>query len=73
MYLNRIHAKQRERMGKSAVIVDESMMSGERVRAGKEAAMMEMDEGAVPAGPVVADKGFSDVTDLRNEDFVYVY
>ena len=75
MFLNRRHAQQREQLGKSAVVVDESMMNKAKVRVGKEAAV-EMDDNERGPGTneaLTQDKGFSDVTDLQNEDFIYVY
>lgn len=59
-FLNAKHAGMRERLGKSAEIVDYSMASSK--------ALAEHDE-AIQVG----DKAFDDVTDLLNEDFVYVY
>lgn len=78
LFLNRRHASQRERLGKSAAIVDESMLDKGKVQAGKQAAM-ELEEtggGAsrnAAAEALAQDKGFSDITDLKNEDFVFVY
>lgn len=78
VFLNRSHARLRETVGKSAVIVDESMLNKARVRSGKEAAM-ELEEAGgeaarnAAAAALAQDKGFSDVTDLKNEDFVFVY
>ncbi|PVH98089.1 MFS general substrate transporter [Periconia macrospinosa] len=59
--LNRRHAAERERLGKSAVIVDLSMETKE----------VSAEEGAENEG--VGDKAFDDVTDLKNEDFIYIY
>ena len=64
--LNKRHARQRAALGKEANKVDESMLSkGER----KE----RKDIGAENEAVIVEDNGFGDVTDLRNEDFIYVY
>lgn len=71
-FLNKRHARQREQVGKSANLVDESMMDKERVRSGK-AVAMELEEAGQPNVPVAEDKGFDDNTDLKNEDFIYVY
>lgn len=57
--LNRKHAATRERMGKSATVIDLSMESTEA-------------NNGSPA-EIAGDKGFDDVTDLQNEDFIYVY
>jgi transcription elongation GreA/GreB family factor len=74
VYLNKRHAQQREAAGKPAVIVDESMMDKDKVRSGK-AVAMELEEAGQPNTntAIAQDKGFDDVTDLKNEDFVYVY
>ncbi|KAH7379429.1 major facilitator superfamily domain-containing protein [Phaeosphaeria sp. MPI-PUGE-AT-0046c] len=62
--LNRKHAASREAMGKSANIVDLSMQTGQQVDA----------EGAEDVDATgVGDKAFDDITDIRNEDFIYVY
>ncbi|KAF1960865.1 allantoate permease-like protein [Byssothecium circinans] len=62
--LNRKHAAERERLGKSAHIVDLSMETKQRTT--EEEAVNEGEEG-------VGDKAFDDVTDLKNEDFIYLY
>ncbi|OSS48174.1 hypothetical protein B5807_07726 [Epicoccum nigrum] len=62
--LNRKHAAAREAMGKSANIVDLSM----------EGSRISDPEGAEDIqGDGVGDKAFDDVTDIKNEDFIYVY
>lgn len=66
-YLNKKHAAARERMGKSAHIVDLSMAKGSRLA---DKGALEGEDGKVGAG--VGDKAFEDVTDLKNEDFIYV-
>ncbi|GFF83921.1 uncharacterized transporter C757.13 [Aspergillus lentulus] len=69
VYLNRKQAKRRRELGKSAHIVDESMLSKKHL----EGKALELEEVA-PAPPApTEDKGFSDTTDLKNEDFIYVY
>lgn len=57
MVLNKRHATLREQLGKSAVIVDKSMMD---VRGN------EVDDGT-------GERAFDDETDLKNEDFIFVY
>ncbi|CZT22433.1 related to permease of the major facilitator superfamily [Ramularia collo-cygni] len=59
-FLNAKHASARERLGKSATVVDYSMASSKVLAEHEEAAQG-------------GDKAFDDVTDLLNEDFVYVY
>jgi malate/lactate dehydrogenase len=69
VYLNRRQATRRRELGKSAHIVDESMLSKKHL----EGKVLELEEVA-PAPPApTEDKGFSDTTDLKNEDFIYVY
>ncbi|GAB1209156.1 hypothetical protein APSETT445_007923 [Aspergillus pseudonomiae] len=69
IYLNRKHAQRRLDLGKSAQIVDESMFSKQKV--GK--AVELEDANAAPQQNQTEDKGFSDTTDLKNEDFIFVY
>lgn len=67
--LNKRHGRQRATLGKDANKVDESMLSkGER----KEREVRK-DIGTETETVIVEDNGFGDVTDLRNEDFIYVY
>ncbi|CAA9963375.1 MFS 1 domain containing protein [Pyrenophora teres f. maculata] len=61
--MNRKHAATRESMGKSAVVVDTSM------GASREGDAEEHENQASGIG----DKAFDDVTDIKNEDFIYVY
>jgi hypothetical protein len=67
--LNRQHAKRREEMGKAAVRVDESMLEKADMALGKG---VEVEEGGSRQGQET-DNGFSDLTDMQNEDFIYVY
>lgn len=61
MFLNKKHASTRRRLGKSAEIADRSMMnSAERA----------IDDAAGVEG---GEKSFADMTDLKNEDFIFVY
>jgi hypothetical protein len=69
VYLNRKQAKRRRELGKSAHIVDESMLSKKHL----EGKALELEEVAPAPPPPTEDKGFSDTTDLNNEDFIYVY
>ena len=62
--LNRKHAATRESMGKAAKVIDLSMEKGREVDA-------EDAENVGASG--VGDKAFDDVTDIKNEDFIYVY
>jgi hypothetical protein len=70
MLLNRRHAKRREELGKTAVLVDESMMGKNQMEDSKTG---ELEEGARGKKALEEDRGLQDVTDLQNEDFIYVY
>jgi hypothetical protein len=72
-FLNKRHARQREQAGKSANVVDESMMDKSNVRSGKAVAIELEEAGQTNARAIAEDKGFDDTTDLKNEDFIYVY
>jgi len=64
MLLNKKHAKRRVQIGKSAVIIDRSMMNTQE-RAIDGAVSEETED--------VGNKAFDDETDLKNEDFIFVY
>ena len=64
-FLNKRHAATRESLGKSALLVDESMIGKEKLQ--------ESGKGEMPSGGDLGNKFFDDVTDLKNEDFIYVY
>jgi hypothetical protein len=74
MFLNRQHAKRREALGKSAVLVDESMMGSNQMESSKAG---ELEDGGAGGHRRVKaleeDNALRDMTDLRNEDFIYVY
>ncbi|KAH6657726.1 major facilitator superfamily transporter [Truncatella angustata] len=70
MFLNRQHAKMREQLGGSADIVDESMMRRKDMTDSKQVDL-EHDE-HVQTQKLDDDKGLQDVTDLKNENFIYV-
>ncbi|RAL00006.1 putative MFS transporter [Aspergillus ibericus CBS 121593] len=65
--LNKMQEKCRVRNGKPAKVVDVSMQSHHRVGMGMENALEA--NGEVPVG----ENGLMDLTDRKNEDFVYVY
>lgn len=73
MFLNRRHAKKREEMGKTAVLVDESMVRKGQMEDSKAVEMEEEGGTRRPARAVEEDNGLLDMTDLKNEDFIYVY
>lgn len=68
MFLNKRHANRRVAMGKSAVIVDRSMMT-DKERAADRALGGNPEEATITSG----DNAFEDMTDLKNEDFIFVY
>lgn len=63
--LNRKHAARREALGKSGRVVDLSMETGKHVR--ETGGAINAEEGGL------GEKAFDDETDLKNEDFIYVY
>lgn len=70
-YLNKRHAKRREELGKSAAIVDESMIAKEKMGDSK---AVELENASAPQHRALEeDNALHDVTDLLNEDFIYVY
>ncbi|KAJ6024376.1 Major facilitator superfamily domain general substrate transporter [Penicillium herquei] len=69
-YLNKKHEKRRLELGKSAHLPDMSMVDTEKLRESK---AMEVEDIKDQRAAVENDKGLLDVTDLKNEDFIYVY
>jgi hypothetical protein len=66
----------RQSLGKSAVIVDKSMLAvkdddPDTITAVEPAAEAVSEQGG--KGQRVGDKAFDDETDLKNEDFIFVY
>ncbi|KAK4187361.1 thiamine pathway transporter THI73 [Podospora australis] len=72
MFLNRRHAKRREELGKNAVVVDESMVGKNQMENSK-AAEMEEGGGITKPKALEEDNALRDMTDVKNEDFIYVY
>jgi hypothetical protein len=71
MYLNHRHAKRREELGKSATLMDESMMRKNQMEDSK---AVEIEDGAARRQKALEeDNAMMDMTDLKNEDFIYVY
>jgi hypothetical protein len=65
-FLNARHSRMRSAVGKQANIQDESMM--------RKADLQNLGKGVgQQATPREEDKSFADITDLKNEDFIYVY
>ncbi|EMC94539.1 hypothetical protein BAUCODRAFT_73468 [Baudoinia panamericana UAMH 10762] len=65
--LNQKHAAERVRLGKAAKVVDLSMEDKKALEKHDEAVNDTHQTGGV------GEKGFDDLTDLKNEDFIYVY
>lgn len=63
MFLNKKHATRRQELGKSAIVVDRSMMNA------REREISDQAGGSDGTG----DRAFDDETDLNNEDFIFVY
>ncbi|TDZ16785.1 putative transporter [Colletotrichum orbiculare MAFF 240422] len=83
-WLNRSHSRRRVAMGKSAVIVDTSLFSAAEAekmrRAGRPPPagadgheMAEAGEDAAAAQENVGSRAFENLTDLENEEFVFVF
>ncbi|KAK2017627.1 major facilitator superfamily transporter [Colletotrichum eremochloae] len=71
-YLNGQHAKRREALGKSKNVVDESMVRKKDVQDSKEVELEE-DPQRQQHRAIEEDHGLQDMTDLKNEDFIFVY
>jgi hypothetical protein len=73
-YLNKSHAKKRVAMGKSAVIVDTSLESAETAAA-MHGALGEggTAEGQPASAEIIGDHAFENLTDLENEEFMFVF
>ncbi len=73
--LNRSHAKRRVALGKSAVVYDTSLDTVEEAERRQAAAVLEGGGEANPntADHEIGDHAFENMTDLQNEDFIFVY
>ncbi|KAK4120686.1 MFS general substrate transporter [Parathielavia appendiculata] len=71
MYLNHWHAKRREELGKNAALIDESMMDKSQMEHSK--AVEVEDANTRRQKALEEDNALKDMTDLQNEDFIYVY
>ncbi|KAH8673517.1 major facilitator superfamily transporter [Xylariales sp. PMI_506] len=76
-FLNKTHAKKRVALGKSAVIIDTSLQSADEVAIGQAAIINTTDvgtiEGIVARTQATGDRAFDNLTDLQNEEFIFVY
>lgn len=70
MFLNRRHAKLREQLGGSAHIIDESMLRKKDITDSKQVELEHNEQSQTQR--LEDDKGLHDVTDLKNENFIYV-
>jgi len=64
-YLNKVHARTRTRVGKSADVVDRSLLSQHEIDL--------LDGTSEGESGLVGEKAFDDETDLKNEDFIFVF
>ncbi|QRV93342.1 major facilitator superfamily transporter [Ceratobasidium sp. AG-Ba] len=69
-FLNRKHAAARRRAGKKAVVIDTSLEDSKAARAAAE--KNNAGEGEEVLKRRLNDQAFNDLTDLQNEDFIYV-
>ncbi|KAJ6177796.1 hypothetical protein N7519_008257 [Penicillium mononematosum] len=70
MHLNKKHEKRRVELGKVGPVADMSMLNKDKR---KETKAMELEDIRDQKVSVEQDNGLQDMTDLKNEDFVYVY
>lgn len=83
--LNKNHAKRRVEMGKNAVILDTSLDSAKEAAARQAVAASVAEPGngvaengvddavSAPATDTIGERAFDNLTDLQNEEFVFVY
>ncbi|KAG8789541.1 hypothetical protein FRC12_013390 [Ceratobasidium sp. 428] len=69
-FMNKQHAAARRRAGKKAVVIDTSLENSKEAREAAEKNNMIEGEKAVKRR--LNDQAFNDLTDLQNEDFIYV-
>ncbi|KAJ5747603.1 uncharacterized protein N7511_009299 [Penicillium nucicola] len=70
MILNKKHEKRRLELGKSGLVADMSMLGKDQLKNSKAIEVEDIRDQKVS---VEEDNGLHDMTDLKNEDFVYVY
>ncbi|KAK3689246.1 major facilitator superfamily domain-containing protein [Podospora appendiculata] len=75
MFLNRQHASRRAALGKNAQLVDESMLAKRQLDTSKAVELEGGHEasGSRPQRTLEEDNALHDMTDVKNEDFIYVY
>jgi hypothetical protein len=70
-FLNKRHATARKRVGKAADIIDGSLETAEEsARIQKRNEQKEVEEGTNPK--LLNSRAFDDLTDTKNEEFIYV-
>ncbi|KAJ8122541.1 hypothetical protein ONZ43_g1294 [Nemania bipapillata] len=69
MFLNKQHERKRVQLGKRADIADESMLGKKQMQESGERDLEQKEQ----AINIEDDNGFQDRSDLKNEDFIYVY
>ncbi|KAJ8132424.1 hypothetical protein O1611_g1204 [Lasiodiplodia mahajangana] len=69
MFLNKKHEKKRVQLGKRADRADESMLKKKEMQQPQESGLEQKDQET----SIEDDNGFQDLSDLKNEDFIYVY
>lgn len=79
-FLNKSHSKRRVAMGKSAIIIDTSLFSAEEAESMQQAGQPAGGDGHEIAAPGedgvqcdVGSRAFENLTDLQNEEFVFVF
>jgi hypothetical protein len=72
-YLNKRHAEKRVSMGKSAVIVDTSLESAKVAATMQDATHGTGVVGDGTGADAVGEHAFEDMTDLENEEFIFVF
>ncbi|KAJ5253871.1 hypothetical protein N7524_011051 [Penicillium chrysogenum] len=70
MHLNKKHEKRRVELGKVGPVADMSMLNKDKRKQTKAVELEDIRDQKVS---VEQDNGLQDMTDLKNEDFVYVY
>ncbi|TGJ80869.1 hypothetical protein E0Z10_g7899 [Xylaria hypoxylon] len=69
MFLNKMHERKRVELGKRADIVDESMFNKTEMQRPQDSELDQKEQ----VTSIEDDNGLQDRSDLKNEDFIYVY
>lgn len=74
VYLNKDHGRRRARLGKSAAAIDYSVLSSEDAERLRRSQRLDAAEDGSPEDDhQEGDRAFQDLTDLQNEDFIFVF